>query len=254
MCPERGRTIRLSPARRFVGDLLHVCRHTPLIPIERRMNLCDLALARESGHPRPGWAAIFTKAFASVAMRRPELRRLYMSRPTARIFEHPESIAAVIVEREIDGEPAVLPALLHRPEAQTIFEIDQWLKLCKTQPIEANGSFRRALRIARLPRPLRRALWRLGYCWWGRKRAKLIGTFGVSVTAGQGAATLAVRGPMTTILHYGLLESDGTIPVRLTFDHRVYDGATAARALVDLEVTLRTSILSELTAGERLAA
>jgi pyruvate/2-oxoglutarate dehydrogenase complex dihydrolipoamide acyltransferase (E2) component len=90
--------------------------------------------------------------------------------------------------------------------------------------------------------------------WWGRQRAEQIGTFGVSVTAGFGAATLMVLSPCTTTLHYGLFESDGSLPMRLTFDHRVIDGATAARALVELESALLGEILAELRTMAHAAA
>ena len=34
-------------------------------------------------------------------------------------------------------------------------------------------------------------------------------------------------------LHYGLFDAGGNLDVRLTFDHRVLDGAPMARALAD---------------------
>ena len=52
--------------------------------------------------------------------------------------------------------------------------------------------------------------------------------------------------PLTATLHYGLLDAGGGLDMRLTFDHRVFDGATAARALVALEKTLRGTILTEM--------
>lgn len=82
--------------------------------------------------------------------------------------------------------------------------------------------------------------------WWGRKHAKLFGTYGVSVTAGMGAGQLAVISPSTSTLHYGVFEADGTLPVRITFDHRVLDGGDVARTLVELEQVLLEEILPEL--------
>jgi hypothetical protein len=74
------------------------------------------------------------------------------------------------------------------------------------------------------------------------------------VTAGFGAATLLVLSPCTTTLHYGLFERDGSLPMRLTFDHRVLDGAAAARALVELEGILLTDVLRELQSLAQAAA
>src|SRR4051794_40843077 len=76
--PMRGTSIRLSPMRRFVCDLLHAARQAPTVPVQRRMQLRSVVLAR-SAHPgRLPWSAIFIKAFAKVANEMPELRRAYV--------------------------------------------------------------------------------------------------------------------------------------------------------------------------------
>jgi hypothetical protein len=49
------------------------------------------------------------------------------------------------------------------------------------------------------------------------------------------------------MLHYGLFNEAGELEMRLTWDHRVMDGALASRILVELERTLQGEILSELT-------
>jgi hypothetical protein len=43
-----------------------------------------------------------------------------------------------------------------------------------------------------------------------------------------------------------VLSADGSLAVRLHFDHRVLDGAPVARALAELEDVLRTEIVAEL--------
>ena len=43
-----------------------------------------------------------------------------------------------------------------------------------------------------------------------------------------------------------MFDSAGNLDVRLTFDHRVLDGATAARTLVELERVLLGPVLTEL--------
>ena len=55
--------------------------------------------------------------------------------------------------------------------------------------------------------------------------------------------------PLTTTLNYGTFDPDGGLDVRVTYDHRVFDGGTAARATADLESALRTVLLTELQAG-----
>ena len=112
--------------------------------------------------------------------------------------------------------------------------------------MESIGDYRRILLMNRFPRPLRRLLWWIGLNVWGRKRAAFLGTFGVTVYAGLGAASLHPLSLLTTTLNYGVIEPDGTVDVRLTYDHRVLDGATVARALAELERVLTHEILAEL--------
>src|ERR1700756_5071099 len=89
MANARGRNIALSVPRRFIGDLVHFAHRIPSVPVERRMHLAAVARAREVLEPRPSWCAVFTKAYALVAERMPELRRAYMSWPKAHLYEHP---------------------------------------------------------------------------------------------------------------------------------------------------------------------
>jgi hypothetical protein len=42
------------------------------------------------------------------------------------------------------------------------------------------------------------------------------------------------------------MDSEGKLMVRLNFDHRIFDGALAARVLIRLEQVLNSSILDEL--------
>src|SRR5262249_12956978 len=126
--------------------------------------------------------------------------------------------------------------------------VDAALRRFKERPIESIAAFRRTLLVSRLPFPLRRLAWWFGLNAWGRKRAHYMGTFGVSVYAGLGAASLHPLSPLTTTLNYGVLEADGTVDVRLTYDHRVLDGATVARALEHLESILHGEIVAELQA------
>jgi hypothetical protein len=100
--------------------------------------------------------------------------------------------------------------------------------------------------ISRLPLPLRRLIWWLGLYGDGALRGYFFGTFGISAVASQGAAALHVLSPLTTTINYGVLESDGSLEVRLVYDHRVLDGAPIARALVALEATLHGPIRAEL--------
>lgn len=233
-----GRRISLSPARRLVGDLLHFARKVPTVPVQRRMRLGPLVMARHGAVPRPSWCALFTRAYAIVAARRPELRRAYLDFPWPHLYEHPVNVASVAFGRRLDGEEVVLFAQVRNPEQLSVEQLDRFLHDCKELPIPLVGSFRRALRVSRLPRPLRWFLWWLALNSSGYNRARNLGTFGVSVYSSLGAEALHPLSPLTTTLNYGVIAEDGTVDVRIIYDHRVLDGATVARVLGEMETVM----------------
>lgn len=249
-----GRWIPLSLPRRFISDLVYFSKLAPLTTMQRTMQLSALVDGRQLARPRPGWCALFTKAYSLVAAQRSPLRRAYIPWPWPHLYEHPISIASVAVERRYGEEEAVFFAHLRNPHEQSIAAIEAHLERCKTEPIESIALFRRILQTSRLPRPLRRLLWRFGLYTSGRRRARHIGTFGVSATASLGASSLDLLTPLTTALNYGVVSTDGSVDVRLTYDHRVLDGGTAARALADVEDAMKGSILAELIALSHKAA
>ncbi|MCX7699436.1 MAG: hypothetical protein N2039_01025 [Gemmataceae bacterium] len=239
-----GRVLPLSPPRRWISDLLSICRDIPLVPFERRMRLAEIAALRSDAGI--GWCAIFMKAMSLVSARRPELRRAWLSWPWPRLYQHERSIAMVAVERTWQGEPAVFFGRVESPEMRSLVDIQAHLSRLKTAPLREVREYRRLFRVARWPHPPRRWFWRLAHGSSGPLREKYFGTFGISVTAGLGASALALLSPTTTTLCYSPIEEDGSMCVRFIFDHRVLDGGPVARALVDLEEALTGDLSVEL--------
>ena len=89
---------------------------------------------------------------------------------------------------------------------------------------------------------------------FGRRRCHNFGTFGVTSVASHGAGVLCLIPLLTSMLHYGLFDKAGMLDMRLALDHRVMDGVTAARVLVEFERTLNGDILNELTGMAAVAA
>jgi hypothetical protein len=251
MAQPVGRRVAVSLPRRFIGDLVHFALKVPLCTMQRTMQLAAVAEARLRVQPRPGWCTLFTKAYGLVAVQRPQLRWAYVTWPSAHFYEHPYSIASIAIERKYGNEDAVLFTHIRGPENQGLMAIEGYLQHCKTDPIDDIPLFRRALKTSRWPLPLRRALWWFGLNLSGHRRACHLGTFGVSVVSALGASGLSLLTPVSTGLNYGVLNADGSLDVRLTYDHRVIDGGTAARALLETEAELQGQILDEL---RRLAA
>jgi hypothetical protein len=246
MSQPTGFSMRLSLPRRMMCDFLHFASKVPTVPVQRTMNLAQLSDLRNNSTPRPGWCAIFTKAWGVVCARHPALRRAYLSFPWPRLYQHPINVATVAIERPYGGEDALFFHLLTRPEQKSLVEIDARLSCYKDRPLESAASFRRQLRHASLPRPVRRALW-----WWsleanGRHRARFLGTYGVSAYAGLGASSLHPKGLLTTTLNYGTIEPSGRVDVRVVYDHRTLDGGLIARGLAELERVLTHEICLEL--------
>lgn len=246
MSHPAGVSLPLSLPRRFMCDYLHFARQVPTVPVERRMRLGEVVEARGEVKVRPSWCALFTKAYAIVAARRAPLRRAYLSFPRPHLYQHPINVASLAVERRFGDEDAVFFCRLRRPDELTLEDIDRRLQHWKERPLDSSGDFQRMLRVSRYPRPLRRLLLWMGLNVWGRKRATMLGTWGVTAYSGLGAASLHPLSLLTTTLNYGVIASNGSVDVRLTYDHRVLDGATVARALAELEGVLTHEILAEL--------
>src|SRR5260370_13544989 len=107
-----GRNIAISPFRRLVIDLMHFSQKVPSVTVDRRMNLAKLVAARQACLTRPTWYTLFTKAYAIVSARTPELRRSYLHYPWPHFYEHPRNVATLNLERMHRSETVVIHALL----------------------------------------------------------------------------------------------------------------------------------------------
>ena len=248
-----GRTLSLSRGRRMVNDILYLTRDVPLVKVEREINISEVAAAREAAIPKPGWYPILLKSFALACMNLPELRRSLLKFPYARLYQHACTVAAVTVEREVDGEPAVLIFHVREPERKPLAQIHDRFQRVKTEPVENVPDFRRPLRLLRLPRPMRHAVLNLGMYWSGSWREKFGGTFAASSTVAAGATITLPCTPLSSIFTFDELKPDGRVTLHLAWDHRVFDGMTAARGLVETERMLRGPILAELLSLARPA-
>jgi hypothetical protein len=150
------------------------------------------------------------------------------------------------VERPYGDEDAVFFMNLSAPETCPLAEIDARIRWFKDRPLGSSSVVRRQLLVARQPRPIRRLLMWAGLNLSGRQRARMMGTFGVTVYSGLGAESLHPISPLTTTLTYGIIDKAGSVPVRVIYDHRTLDGATMARAMGDMESFLTHEILAEL--------
>ena len=231
--------------RRLVADLMHASIRVPFVSLARPLNVRPLLEARALSAKPPGWAAIFVKAFSLVAKDEPVLRTLYAKWPWPSFYELPRSIAMVAIARVEDGQDCVLPLKVPAADELPLGEVDAQIRHAKDAPVDAVPSFRKILRVTRLPLPLRRLIWLIGLNF-GRQRANFFGSFGVTSVAAYGPGELHALSPGPFILSYGVVGQDQTIDVVLRWDHRITDAALIAEALTRLEQVLNTEIAAEL--------
>jgi hypothetical protein len=243
---EKGFCRGLSPARKFVTDMLHFAKQVPSIPVARTMNVAAAAAARAACPDRPSWTALFMKAYGIVCQRHPQLRWALVSWPWEHIYEHPLSVCGAVIEREHCGEHILLGVQIRAPENKALNEIDEYLNRVKQTPIGEIGYYRRVFFIARLPKWLRRFMWWQTLHLSGYKRAKRLGTFGLSSYGRLGAEQIHPLGPLTTLLTFGPISSNGDVVVKIVYDHRVLDGADVARWLVEMEQVLQAELIAEM--------
>jgi hypothetical protein len=246
--PE-GRYLELSLQRRWVGDLLAACLRTPVVAGEQTMRVGPAAAARRALRDPPGWTAIILKAYAIVAQRRPELRRNFLSFPRHRLYEHPCSVATVIVEREWNGELGLFMDQITAPENMTLARIDAIVHALRTGPVEASRGFRRQIGVTRLPRPLRRMLWWFALRVSARQHVKYFGTFSINgLLKSRRWNLVQTQTAITMSLTHAALEPPAQIRLCGAFDHRVFDGMPAGRALGEVESVINNELTAEMRA------
>jgi hypothetical protein len=239
----------ISLPRRIIADLSHFASRTPNGVIRRRLNVAEAMQARTTAATRIAWPVLFLKAYAVAARDIPELRRAYCKFPWPHFYEHPFTVASLVIERPHEGEAALFLARVKQPDMLPLPELDALVRRLKDAPVPEVRDFRRALLVARLPLPLRRVLWWLGLNI-GRQRASHFGTAAMSVLGGQDVEIVYAVSPWTLLLSYGPIAPDGSVTATVSFDHRVMDGAVVARLFDRLQTELDGAIAAELRADD----
>lgn len=235
----------VSMSRRIIADLMYFSKSFPLISIERSIPFHELAIARRNHPESPPWSAVFAKAFGLAAEEFAVLRQAYFQFPFPYLYEFEESTVSIAYELSVEGTASVLPVRIRHPEKLALNAMRCKIDEMRDDDLWQRGFYRTATIVAVLPFFLRRPIW-----WFAlnvpRFRRRYFGTFNITSVGTLGADLLTPMAPVTSLLTYGPLGNDGTLKVRLVFDHRVYDGATAARVLARLEELLLGPVYDEL--------
>jgi hypothetical protein len=245
----RGTFRKISLPRRLIIDLMHASMQVPFVSLRRSLTIRPLVEARLAAAERPGWAAIFAKAFSLVAREEPVLRTLFVDWPWPYFYQLPRSVGMIAIARKEDGEDCVLPQKVAAPDEMPLAAVDALVRHAKTAPIDEVPAFRKILRATRMPLLLRRLIWIIGLSI-GRQRANYFGSFGITSVAAFGPGELHALSPGPFIVSYGRLRPDQSIDVVIRWDHRVTDAAMIATVLTRLEQVLNTRIAGELLADQ----
>src|SRR4051794_27802926 len=134
----RGRRIPVSRPRRLLIDLAHLSRGSPRATLLARINVAALVEPRDKA--RIPWPVVFAKAYALVAAGSPPLRRVYVRLPWPHLYELPQSVASIVVERDWphdgdSGEKALFLGRLKAPDAAPLPDLAARLRTLKITPI-----------------------------------------------------------------------------------------------------------------------
>lgn len=243
---NKGVCIKMSPGRRMMCDFLHFAKRVPTIPVAREMNLGLAAEARCKVEGAASWTCIFMKAYALVAVEQSFLRQALLSTPL-RIYEHPCSICSIAIERKGEEGPELKLVQVHEPERMSLRRIHQQLQYMKDAPLSMIDHFSRVKWLTRLPMPFRRLMIWLALNHSGHARARRMGTFGLTSYGRLGAEQLHPLWPLSVMLTFGPINTDGRVTVRIVYDHRIMDGSQVARCLGRMEEIINSVLAEEVS-------
>jgi len=233
--------------RNVVLDICRAAKTVPCFPVERVFNFFEVAQSRRLANSRVSWCAVFIKAWAQVSVEVPQLREVFIRWPWMRLYRHPHSVASITIHRDDSACETGELIWCRIPSAETMALLDIQAKLDEFQSEPIGEVFRDGLRMARNPLILRVLMWHVIMRWWGRRKAKKLGTFSISTLSGENARNIFHPLIVTTSMEYGRVDaSSGECRFTLLCDHRVVDGMLAARALNRLGEIMSTQIVDEL--------
>ncbi|MFO0942152.1 MAG: hypothetical protein U0930_15550 [Pirellulales bacterium] len=240
-----GKIRSIGQDRAIVLDVVRYASTVPSFPVERWVDVGHLAELRQLSPRRVSWTALFVRAYGLASREHSVLRQIFVAWPWARIYQSPTCVISLAVNRsQPDGSERLFFGRIHSPDQRGLGEIQA--DIDGFQKDDPRVAFRSQWRGAKMPSLIRRLAW-----WWRMdidypNRPRRSGTGSISALAGQGVTNRLHPCIMTSSLSFGPVEQDGRILVTLQCDHRVIDGAAAARALNSLCGFLTGQIAGEV--------
>lgn len=240
-----GKIRSIGQDRAIVLDVVRYASKVPSFPVERSVDVRQVADLRQTAPQRVSWTTLFVRAYGLASREHAVLRQIYVVWPWPRIYQSPTCVISLAVNRsEPNGSERLYFGRIHSPDHRSLCDIQN--DIDGFQNDDPKIAFRSQYRGAKMPSLIRRLAW-----WWRmeidyRNRPRRSGTGSISALAGQGVTNRLHPCIMTSSFSFGPVEQDGRILVTLQCDHRVIDGAAAARALNSLCGYLTDQVAEEL--------
>lgn len=240
----------LPVGRRVVLDLLHMYGEPAVtarlfydIDMRWAQNLIDNC-SRKNLRVTP--TAVLIKAIALAQKEHPISRSILL--PGERILTFENITGGFTVEKFVDEEPIVLFGEIEKPHERPVTEISQDLKDYHEADINSIPYLKQQYDFAFLPSFVRRTIMWLGSVFPSFRLKYVRSTFGLTSLGSLGTTVVSAPPVCTSVFGIGTIENrvvvDGNeqeqlvkpmMTVSLNFDHRVMDGAQAARFFLDVK-------------------
>jgi pyruvate/2-oxoglutarate dehydrogenase complex dihydrolipoamide acyltransferase (E2) component len=187
--------------------------------------------------------AILVKAIAIAQKNHPSTRTVWL--PNSKLLQLNRIEAQFTVERFIDEQPALFFGAVKKPDLKPIIEINHELQSYASDPIESVPQMEIEHRFSKFPWFVRQIVIFLGMRIPKIRLEYMGATFGVSSLGKYGCRNMISPSVITSMFCVGEVKDrpvavDGQVVIQpilslvLNFDHRVLDGAAAARFVTDI--------------------
>lgn len=239
--------VSLHPARLNLLDMINIVGRAS-IPATLFYDI-DMAQLEEikrrfadAGH-KVTVTAFLIKAIAIAQRNHPKTRTQML--PIGRLVQFNKVRAQFTVERFVDEEPVLFFGDIENPDTKDIQTISEELHAYGTEPIAKLPQLDIQNKFSRYPWIIRQLIIYFGVRIPAMRLRYMGATFGFSSLGKYGCRNLISPSVITSMFCVGEVEDrpvalDGKVEVRpqlslvLNFDHRVMDGATAARFMKDI--------------------
>ncbi len=188
--------------------------------------------------------ALLIKAISMAQIEHPISRSVLI--PGERLFTFENITAGFTVEKFVNNDPIVLFGEIAKPHERSVVEITRELKEYHDAEIDSIPYLKQQYDFARLPFFVRRTIMWLGTVLPSFRLRYVRSTFGLTSLGSLGTTVVSAPPVSTSVFGIGTIENrmvtDGEeqvvkpmMTVSLNFDHRVMDGAQAARFFLDVK-------------------